>query len=76
MIGSTILAHFFNRMSMSMGIHKEKSTRLYRLKLRGVNSVLAQAASLMLTGIPPIVCESVLDGICSTVRKSIENRFL
>jgi hypothetical protein len=45
-----------------------------RLPFRKLHSVLACAASLMLTGVPPAVCESVLDEMYCTVRKSIERK--
>ena len=43
-----------------------------RIGLKPLNSVLASAASLVLTGVPPVVCESVLDEVYCTLRKSIE----
>lgn len=39
--------------------------------LKEVNSVIAYAASMVLTGVPPMVCESVLDGFYGAVRKSL-----
>jgi hypothetical protein len=43
-----------------------------KLELKRLNSILACAASLVLTGVPPIVCESVLDEVYCSVLKSIE----
>jgi hypothetical protein len=42
-----------------------------RLQFKQLNSVLACAASLVLTGVPPVVCESVLDEVVYSFRKSI-----
>ena len=42
-----------------------------RFKAGKVNSVLAYAASLVLTGIPPVVCESVITEVFFSVKKSI-----
>jgi len=44
---------------------------LQRLKTPEISSVLAYAASLMLTGVPPAVCESVITGVFSSVKKSV-----
>lgn len=46
-------------------------SRLYRVPAKELNSVLAYAASLMLNGIPPVVCESVINELYISVRKSI-----
>jgi len=43
-----------------------------RFKIRELNRIMACAAALMLTGVPAVVCESVLDEFYSSVRKSIE----
>ena len=43
-----------------------------RLKGAGVNSVLAYAASLMLNGVPPAVCECVLMEVYCSVKKTID----
>jgi hypothetical protein len=50
---------------------KKLLSRQYRFKVQEVNSMIAYAASLMLTGVPPAVCESVLTGFYCTVKKSI-----
>lgn len=52
--------------------HKERS-RVYRLNVKEVNSVLAYAASLVLTGVPPVVCESVLTEFYCSVKKSLSS---
>lgn len=44
---------------------------VHRLKAAELNSVIAYAASLMLTGVPPLVCESVLNDLYCSVRKSL-----
>lgn len=44
-----------------------------RLKGARLNSVLAYAASLMLTGVPPTVCECVLMEVYCSVKKSIDS---
>ena len=56
---------------METRIKRKLRTRIARVKAKEVNSVLAYAASFMLTGVPPIVCESVINEFYSSVRKSI-----
>jgi hypothetical protein len=46
---------------------------LQRMKTPELSSVLAYAASLMLAGIPPAVCESVITEVYSSVKKSISS---
>jgi hypothetical protein len=46
---------------------------LHRIKAPEISSVLAYAASLMLTGIPPAVCESVITEVYASVKKSISS---
>jgi hypothetical protein len=46
---------------------------LNRLKAPELSSVLAYAASMMLTGVPPFVCESVITEVYSSVIKSISS---
>jgi hypothetical protein len=46
---------------------------LQRLKAPEFSSVLAYAASLMLTGVPPAVCESVITEVYSSVKKSLSS---
>jgi hypothetical protein len=46
---------------------------LHKLKAPEISSVLAYAASLMLTGVPPAVCESVITEVYSSVKKSISS---
>jgi hypothetical protein len=46
---------------------------LSRLKAPELSSVLAYAASMMLTGVPPVVCESVITEVYSSVKKSISS---
>lgn len=40
--------------------------------MKELNRIMACAAALMLTGVPAVVCESVLDEFYCSVRKSIE----
>ena len=56
---------------MMMGMIKRERSRQYRFKAQELNSVIAYAASLMLTGVPPAVCESVLAEFYCSVRKSL-----
>jgi hypothetical protein len=44
-----------------------------RIRVPELSSVLAYAASLMLTGVPPAVCESVIAEVCASVKKSISS---
>lgn len=48
-------------------------TKRLRFKIQQVNArqVLAYAASLMLTTVPPAVCESALSEVYSSVKKSL-----
>lgn len=48
---------------------EEKSRELFGLK--ELNSVIAYAASVVLTGVTPPVCESVLEEFYGAVRKSL-----
>jgi hypothetical protein len=56
---------------MMMGMIKKNRSRQYRFKAQELNSVIAYAASLMLSGVPPAVCESVLTEFYCSVRKSL-----
>ncbi|MGN6166355.1 MAG: hypothetical protein ACTHOF_17620 [Flavisolibacter sp.] len=58
---------------METGIRKYQRFRLHRIDVRGVNTVLAYAASMMLTGIPPEVCETTINEVYCSVKKSISN---
>jgi hypothetical protein len=51
----------------------KRRSRLYRVPAKELNSVLAYAASLMLNGIPTIVCETVINELYISVRKSISS---
>jgi hypothetical protein len=46
---------------------------IQRIKAPEISSVLAYAASLMLTGVPPAVCESVITEVYVSVKKSISS---
>ena len=56
---------------MNMERNKKNGTRQYRFKAMELNTVIAYAASLVLTGISPVVCESVLAEFYCSVRKSL-----
>jgi hypothetical protein len=64
---------FLNTVQMETGIRKYQRFRLHRIDVRGVNTVLAYAASMMLTGIPPEVCETTINEVYCSVKKSISN---
>jgi hypothetical protein len=51
----------------------KRRSRLYRVPAKELNSVLAYAASLMLNGIPPVVCETVINELYHSIRKSISS---
>jgi hypothetical protein len=53
------------------GMKKHYKFRLHRFKVKGMNTVLAYAASMMLSGIPPEVCESTISEVYCSVKKSI-----
>jgi hypothetical protein len=44
---------------------------LHHFKVKGMNTVLAYAASMMLSGMPPEVCESTISEVYCSVKKSI-----
>jgi hypothetical protein len=46
---------------------------LRKIKAPEISSVLAYAASIVLTGVPPAVCESVITEVYSSVKKSISS---
>ena len=46
-------------------------TKQRRYTIKEMNSLIACAASLLLTGIPPLVCESVLDEFYISLKKSL-----
>jgi hypothetical protein len=50
---------------------KHYKFRLHHFKVKGMNTVLAYAASMMLSGIPPEVCESTISEVYCSVKKSI-----
>jgi hypothetical protein len=46
----------------------------FRLSVPGnLNKIIAHAASLMLTGVPPEVCESVITGVFCSVKRSLSS---
>ena len=51
----------------------KRRSRLYRVPAKELNSVLAYAASLMLNGVAPVVCETVINEFYISVRKSISS---
>jgi hypothetical protein len=52
---------------------KIKDRFALQIKAPELSSVLAYAASFMLTGVPPVVCESILNEVYSSVKKSISS---
>jgi hypothetical protein len=50
---------------------KSVRIKIQSFKAKEVNTVLAYAASLMLTGIPPMVCESAINEVLCSVKKSL-----
>lgn len=50
----------------------KKDSQEKRFRFREINKIMAYAAALVLTGVPAVVCESVLDEFYCSVRKSIE----
>ena len=46
--------------------------RAQRISPQKINTLLAYAASFMLTGIPPQVCESVLNDVIETIKLKIK----
>ena len=52
---------------------KRIKNKLWRkVNAKEVNSMIAYAAALVLTGVPAVVCESVLDEFYCSLRKSVE----
>jgi hypothetical protein len=58
-------------MGMNSGRKIKDRFALQKIKAPELSSVLAYAASFMLTGVPPVVCESVLNEVYNSVKKSI-----
>ena len=56
-----------------MVLRKVHMMRLKRVRVKEFNSVIAHAASFMLIGVPPVVCESVINELYCTVKKSISS---
>lgn len=59
-----------------MGMNNGKKLKIQfaqKLKGAGLNSVLAYAASFILAGVPPVVCECVLMDFYCSVKKSIDS---
>jgi hypothetical protein len=54
-----------------MSMKRKERSRQYRFKAKELNAVIAYAASFMLTGVPPVVCESVLTEFYCSVKKSL-----
>lgn len=55
-----------------MVMKRIKNKVLRKFSAKELNSMIAQAAALMLTGIPAVVCETVLDEFYCSLRKGIE----
>ncbi|MGZ3836921.1 MAG: hypothetical protein ACXVMS_07020 [Flavisolibacter sp.] len=58
---------------MDFSNRKYHRFRLHRFDVKGVHVLLAYAASLMLSGIPPEVCESTLTEVYCSVKKSLSS---
>lgn len=53
--------------------HKIETLASGQINFRSVNALLGYIASLMLCGVSPMVCESVIDNFCQSVKKSTSN---
>ena len=58
---------------MIMDQKNKERTRQYRFNAKELNSVIAYAASMVLSGVPPVVCESVLTEFYCSLKKSLGN---
>ena len=56
-----------------MKLHNRSMRFLKPVRVKGLNTVLAHAASMMLTGVPPVVCESVINELYCSMRKSLSS---
>ena len=68
--GEKGLAHFFS-IVRSMTVKVNDSVQLNLRVPRNLNRIIAHAASLMLTGVPPEVCETVITGLVCSVKRSL-----
>jgi len=53
-------------------IIKRGKFRSHSIHAKDINSVIAYAASLLLTGVPPQVCESVISEVYCSIKRSLE----
>jgi hypothetical protein len=58
---------------METATKKYHHFKQYRFNVKGVNALLAYAASIMLAGIPPEVCENTIAEVYCSVKKSISS---
>jgi len=49
----------------------KRNGRVRQLRKKDVNKVISLAVSFMLNGVPPIVCETVLDEVVISLKKKI-----
>jgi hypothetical protein len=63
----------FFLVDVGSAVMKKREKIYLHIKAKEVNSVLAYAASLVLTGIPPVVCESVISEVFLSVKRSISS---
>lgn len=56
-----------------MGLKRGQRSRFRRLQTRELHAMIAYAASLMLSGVPPEVCESALTNFYCSVKKSLHS---
>jgi hypothetical protein len=52
---------------------KNRERIMFRIKTKEFHSVLAFAASLVLTGVSPLVCESVISEVVCSVKRSLSS---
>jgi hypothetical protein len=77
-VGSFFISNgFWHYFSLKVGVmttkRKIRGSRLQQLRNAEWNSVLAHVASFVLTGVPPVVCESVITEFYCSVKKSIHS---
>jgi hypothetical protein len=47
--------------------------RLKPVRVKSLQTVIAHAASMMLTGVPPVVCETVITELYCSMKKSLHS---
>ncbi len=46
--------------------------KLPHVNMKRINAMIAYTAALVLTGVPPVVCQSVIDEFYCTLKKSVD----